>query len=1698
MEEVLSEAPKKRNTKQIIANILAWTLVCIFFLVILSLLLIQTSPVQNFARQKIQNYLQNKLKTKVNIGKINISFPSSILLQNFLIEDQTKDTLVAGKELKVNLDMFKLLKSELIIREIDLTNITTKIKRVGTDTVFNFQFIANAFASGSKPNAAKDTSSMKLKVDNIVLNNTRIIYQDVITGNDLNLFLSHLDMPIKTFDPDHLYFDIPKFKLTGLKGYFYQNIPLKPKIDSAVAQAVLAPGKYLQLHNAEISFNDIDVDYKSAPNNISTSFRINSFTAHPTVLDVRAGKFDLKDVSLDNSSIGVVMSDAKAPAITVKQQQAKDVIPFFTITSNALDISGSNLTVDNTSMPVLKNGMDYGHLSIRKIELHGRNFLYNADTTIIKIDKASMNEKSGFVLNELNTDFLFTDKIISAKNLYLKTPGTVLRKDIIINYPSLNQLIKDPFILSLDLNIQSSKLLVKDIVTLAPMLKSYPAFANTWQTWMINGKVKGKINDLNFQDLRFNGLNNTTFFVSGNIRGLPDVKKFQADLNLPYFNTTKKDILAFMPKGAIPSTITLPDVINAKGKIKGSTNNLYTDLNISSSLGSATLKGTINGFSIPSSMKYNMAVTTHNLNLGVIMQDTKTYGLLNSNFSIQGTGTDPMRSNITLNSVTTSFTYNGYTYNNIQLNGSIKNKVYHILAIIKDPNARLTAQVNGVYNGANSSLHIIADVDSIKLMPLHFSTQQLVYAGKIDADLTNTNPDQLTGNIFMAKSTIISSGMRFQLDSVKLLADNSNGMETLHLQAQFMDAIMKGHYKLSQLADIFQQAIDPYFNMAVKKNTAKTETHDIIITARVFDHPALRAFIPALTRFDSISINASLSSTTGLNAKIDAPMFIYGTYEIAGLKFSGETKNNQVVFTSSIDHFISRKNIAVYATSLSGTIANNIIDFVINTKDAKGKDKYALSALLSQPSPDNYIFQLKPVGLLLNYEKWAVNSNNSIQFMKGDLEANNFVLNKANEQLIINSVGQGTNRPVSIDFKTFELSTLTAFVQSDSTLLNGQLNGNILVKNYMVQPTFTADLNVNNFSVNKDTLGNIAAKINNIDANKFNTDITLTGHDNDVSIKGDYFVKQYNNSDFDFIIAIKQLQLKSLEGPSMNSFRYSTGSINGNISLKGTLDKPVVNGKLNFDKAGFNITQLNNYFRVDNQSIAINNDGASFNNFTIRDSANNDLVINGKIVAESATFYTFDLHVTADNFQVINTTKRDNKLFYGKMYFATDLSITGNMYNPVVDGSITINDKTKFSIVLPQNEPAIQERKGIVQFVNMAATKADSLFRLPYDTLNTSKLKGFNVTTNIQVNKNAEFNLIIDEGNGDFINLKGEALLNGGIDPSGKITLVGSYEISQGSYALSFNFIKRKFDIQKGSKIVWTGEPTKADINVSGVYIANASPLDLVQNQLSEATNLLKNTYRQKLPFEVWLTLSGELMQPAITFDIRLPEDKSYNVSRDIISTVEYKLAELEGEPSELNKQVFALILLNRFVNQDPFSNSNGALDPANFVLTSVSKILSDQLNKLASGLISGVDINFDLVNTDDYTTGEKRTRTDFNIGLSKQLLNDRLVVTVGSNFELQGPTQTNQASNNVAGNIAIDYKLSRDGRYLLRAYRKNDFQGVIEGYVIETGLGFIINVDYNDFKDIFKRAKPKAAKKNTSTLADDKQKVSSLKPSNQ
>jgi hypothetical protein len=1665
LKEEANESKRKKSVLSAIVKVFLWIIASVLFLFLLVLILIQTSFVQNFARKKVVVYLQNKLHTKVEIGKLDIDFPTTLSLQNIFIEDLSKDTLLYGKELKVNMDMGKLISSNIDIKKITLNGIVAKLKRLPPDSVFNFQFIVDAFPSPDTLNKTpSDTSTLQMNIDEILVNKTRIIYKDLFTGNDLDLAVGHFDTKISKFDPSHLLFDIPSITLKGLHGYFHQLEPLKQPVKITVSEAAAEPENYLQLFNKAISLSDIDFAFKSEVSHLNTSFLIHKAEIHPHTIDLKNSVITLKDASLRNSDI-TVETNSKAP-----HEKPKDTTtsapetPSMKIIAGAIAISQLNLKYDDLSAPEAPYGMDFSHLGIDDFSIKGSSIEFSTDTILASIQDASMKEKSGFVLDQLTTDFAMTPSGVSLKNLLIKTPGSEIKKEAIISYPSLTSIKNDPGKLGIDLNLENSKIALKDLLTFVPQLReqtsSFPADASL----LVDARITGQVNNMNFENLILKGLSATDINVNGVISGLPNANKIYTDLNINKFQTSRRDILSLLSSNTLPPNVALPESLSANGKIKGTMKNLYANLSVHSSSGNAALDGSLKNITDKNKAKYDVVLHTNGLQLGSIMKNPQL-GAITANFKVKGLGYDPKTADATFSADIPTVVLNKYNYHHIQAHGKLANKNYSINATVSDPN--LTAQIdgNGNFSGKYPTLHLRSTIDSIKTLPLNFTTQRMIYHGDIDADFTSLDPDHPEGNLYVTHSILVTDSNRITLDSLSLLATASEENESIEIKSDFLNASIKGKYQLTQLGNIFQQAIQPYFALSFTTDKATVAPYHFTANAAIIDNKALHSFLPSLNELRTINMEAKLSSDSGLTMYLKSPHIVYGSLAIDSLNFEAVTRDSALVFKTSLQKFTNRSSVTIYSTSLDGKLQDNNLEYTLNIKDQKSKDKYRLSGNFKQAFLNSYVFSLKPDSLLLNYDQWAINENNQIKIDSNNINAQNFDLSQGNQHLVINSEGTQANAPLHVSFKNFKLETISGFIQNDSLLVNGLLNGNAVIKNIQTQPTFTTDLAVNNLSVYNDTIGTFTAKVNNNVANTYEADISLEGNGNDVKIKGAYNVDPANST-YDFVIDLASLQMKTLEGFSNGAIKDAQGNLYGKIIVNGSLKSPNVDGKIHFNNTAVNVSSLNNVFKVDNEAVAIvNNEGILLNTFTIRDAANNAIVIDGMLNSKDFINYSFDLKIKANNFQAINSTNKDNQLFYGKMIFSTNLTVTGTPNLPKVDGSLVINKKTDFTVVLPQNTVGIEKRKGIVRFVDRSAIAEDSLFMAPYDSLKRAPLHGFDISVNIQIDKEAIFNLIVDAGSGDFLRLQGNGLLTGGVDPSGKIILTGSYEIDQGTYNLSYNFLKRKFNIQKGSRIVWTGEPTTGKLDVTAVYIANTAPIDLVQGQIESANQII---YKQKIPFEVDLKLQGELLQPQIGFDIILPKDQSYQVSGTVISAVRTKLAQLRQEPNEMNKQVFALLLLGRFIGEDPFSSSGGSASAKFVAMQSASRLLSEQLNKLTSNLIPGVDVNADLATTQDYTTGTEQDRTDLNIGLTKRLLNDRLSVTVGSDFQLQGPEQTVRPQNGFAGNVSINYKLTKDGRYEIRVYRKNDYTGELEGYVIETGIGFIVSVDYNKFNQIF------------------------------
>jgi hypothetical protein len=393
--------------------------------------------------------------------------------------------------------------------------------------------------------------------------------------------------------------------------------------------------------------------------------------------------------------------------------------------------------------------------------------------------------------------------------------------------------------------------------------------------------------------------------------------------------------------------------------------------------------------------------------------------------------------------------------------------------------------------------------------------------------------------------------------------------------------------------------------------------------------------------------------------------------------------------------------------------------------------------------------------------------------------------------------------------------------------------------------------------------------------------------------------------------------------------------------------------------------------------------------------------------------------------------------------------------------NVSMVEGSDVTYVVPQSEKGVLDQKGIVVFIDKDAKKDPFMASInPNDTVKSS-FAGMDLTANIELTEQESFNIIIDPLTGDKLFIKGNSTLTLHMDPSGEIELTGRYEIAEGTYDLSFyKLVKRNFSITKGSTITWSGDPLNADMNISAMYEVETSPIELVANQVPDQAEL--EMYKQQVPIQVFLNIKGELLSPEISFRLDMPEDERNVLSGNVYA----KLQDVNTRESELNKQVFALLLLKRFVSDNPFENQASA-GIGSSARTSVSKLLSEQLNRLSSN-VKGVELSFDLKSYENYSSGKAEGNTDLELGISKTLLNDRLVVKVAGNVNLEGDQQKQNSVTDYLGDLALEYKLTEDGRFRITGFRNSNYD-MIDGDLIETGAGVIYIKDYDTLRELFK-----------------------------
>lgn len=1649
-------------------RIVLWVVAGIFFLLFAVVIFINTRPGKDFVRTRIVSFLHTKLGTEVQIGELDYDLPTMVVLKDVLLKDQAKDTLLAARQLKVDIALLKLMSSNVSIQQVYLDGAYVHVYRKQEDTAFNFQYIVNAF-SPTDTTTPTDTSTLQMNLDKLVLHDVHIKMDDYAGGTRMAYDVGDLNLTMKELDPYKLNFRADKLYANNVRAVLIQGrsyLPAKPDTGSTPVTPNLSAN--------ELNLNNVYYDQQNLENQFFMEMNVGQLLAHPKNIDIPGQQIDIRDFLLSNASVNILMKErsaelAKEIADTLVDENAPESVKW-RVTANDLNLNNIGFVMNNENDPHMARGIDYSHLDVQKLTLDADNVLYTMDTIGGVINHLAATEQSGLDVRELKTRFEYNPQGGYLNDLYLQTSNSILQDNASVKYPSVEAIAKNPGLIQTEIHFQNSIIGMRDVLIFAPQLYSQPFFRQH-QNGMVrlNADITGRLDALDINRLAASGLGNTDVNLSGQVYGIPDPNKLSYNLNIQKLQSTRNDIQMLLPPAALKQ-IRLPERFGVAGTISGNTTVYHPNLMIVSSDGNAYVKGTVD-VSRTGHERYDLVVRTQGLNIGSILQNDQL-GIVTADITARGTGFDINSMNVAAKGTIHAATYNHYTYHDVHFNGTVAGKKADFHVNSDDPNAHLNLEGSADFAGKYPAIYTNGTIDSIDLHALHFYSSEMRIHGIVNASIAELNPDYPRGTITIDNPIVTTNGKRYQMDSLYVVASPSaDSGNNIIVYAPSLNAHVWGHTPLTRIGDIIQSKINEHYAITdslklvhKKKITpiAVPPDYDLHLTARVENNPLLQAFVPGIKDMDTVSVDGLLTPQK-LYFDAHAPHIAYQNYNIDDAKILVNGSDSALTYTASVDH-LYQKSIDVWYANVSGQLSANEITSRISIADKDSNERFRVNALLAQNNNEQ-VLQLQP-GLMLNYQTWNVNQPNRVVFSDKGFYVENFAISNGQERIAVNSQSPTFNAPLRADISNFLLSDITQIISKDTLIANGVLGGTINLQRFNPDPMVTSTLGISSFSVLGDTIGNVDINVSSATEKAINASVGITGHGNNISLKGLYYPQPVNGSNFDMTLALNPLNVASFEGVAQHQINNSTGFILGSLHVTGTMSDPNLNGTLKTDNLSTTVSMLNTRFTMPNEPIVVNGKNVTLNDFDIQDSGGNVATLNGNF-----NFDKMDLamRLRANHWLAMNSTARNNKDFYGRLLLSTNMNIRGPVMAPTVDGSLNILDGTSVTATIPTTQATAQEREGVVKFIDVSDPGSqDILPPMTPDSVRkmASVPAGTNVNLNVTVDDQAEFSVIIDEGSGDFVKIRGEGNLNTTVAPDGTLGLVGTYTILDGSYHLNYNFIQRLFTIQSGSTITFSGDPTMAELNVTAIYEADVPPYDLVSRQIQDPGELVY--FKQRLPFQVQMNLTGPMMHPVIGFDIVLPEDQNYRVAGTVTDVVRARLSQLRNNPSDLNKQVFALIILNRFVAEDPFQNGAGSGGVEAIARQSASRFISEQLNKFASGLISGVDLTLDLNTTEDYTTGEKRNRTDLTVGASKRLLNDRLTVDVGTDFQLEGPTSNTKNTSYIPGNIAVTYDLTADGRYRIRFYRKDEETGVVEGNVVATGASFILQKDYNRFRQVF------------------------------
>ncbi|WP_460623331.1 translocation/assembly module TamB domain-containing protein [Hymenobacter tenuis] len=1338
---------------------------------------------------------------------------------------------------------------------------------------------------------------------------------------------------------------------------------------------------------------------------------------------------------------------------------------------DAIGLRNGRFVLDRQHVPRIPEygrTMDYAHMYLDSIYADADQLWIKGDTIHANIrGLRTVDTPSGTRLRELTANMTYADKFWEFDKLMLRVQNSQLHDYLrfeyqhFLNFTDFNDSVR------VVARLKPSRVYSDDIAKFAPQ----PFMRDLKETVLISGEAKGYVRNFTTKNLDIQYGKNSRVKGDINVEGLPNIKESFVEMRLQPSVLDGRDIRRYIPASGWPYVQRL-GVVKLKGQFLGFYNDFVANGSFQTALGSVVSDVNLKFKTDPRYSSYEGQVRTTGFQLGKLLGDERTIRDITMNGKVEGVGFDMRTARLTANATVQSIWLNGYRYRNITTNGQFSRESFTGKLAANDPSLQFDADGTISLNKARQAFDLRARIRRADLRALGLTRQSVTVATTADVKFEGLRLDALLGYARLRNSRISYAGRTVPVDTLDIFSRYKAGQRSLTVRSEVLNLNLDGNFTPTTVIRDVNTLLTEY-RLNFESNDAALAAYyrrkrqvplkDYQIALDLYlkqPNPVLHLFVPQLTISDSTRIDGTFRNgqTSILQLGGRVRELRYDSVQLRNNEFDLTTSKlpyrPEILAQASVTSEQQRVP-GLGATEkfyVEGVWDQERINFSTSLAQTGTTNKAQINGALAFLE-DAIKITFRQSGVNVLGKEWAIAPDNSLVISGGGREFDFQNVTLSNGPQSISAQGflsENVNKPLALTVSNFELATLNGLTGSQK--FGGRVNALSTISGVFGPLVINSTLSVDSLSMDNVLIGNVKGRGDwengskrlavNLDVERDQTRVVaLTG----------YYSPGSETQQLNLTGVLADAPVKLAE-PFLNTiFRDLGGSARGTLRLSGLLKAPVLTGNIDVTDGQLTFIYLGTTYTFSDR-ISFLQDRIALQNITLRDPQGNTGVVSGSIYEQGFQNMRLDLNASFRKLQVLNTTRKDNELYFGQAYATGTAIVRGPSDNLFIN--VTARSDAGTRVSLPFDNAAKAEQAKYIRFVNRNIP--DTARTRPVEIAGTSDLSGIRLNMNLDITPDAYVELLLDESTGDIIRGTAAGQLRLNIDTRGDFNMYGQVEIVRGAYNFTLQgLVNKEFVVRPGGTISWNGDPLAGEMNVTATYTQRTSLAPVL------ATNTAV------VPVTAVMNLTGPLLQPIIRLNLEF---------NDIPSSLEGDLAAffsaLRNDEQELNRQVFSLVVFRQLTPIGSLAVTR-LQGENNAIGNSLGQIISTQLGLLTSQIDPNLEISFNLtgLTAEDLQALQLR--------LSYSFMNGRLRITREGSFGnnsngTNGPQPIPNAQSSVLGDLSLEYYLRPDGKFRAKLRYETtprDLTGLNQNTnQARAGVSLLHTEQFDSFRELFAR----------------------------